>query len=61
MKLRLPRKLKKKLKLLLKNQKEKETGCKVKITLIAVDFKTERYEFYTRTYLTKKYQTNKNK
>lgn len=54
MKLRLPRKLKKKVKLLLKTQQEKKTGCKVTITLIAVDFKTEKYTFNTRTYLTKK-------
>jgi hypothetical protein len=51
--IKLPRKLKKKTKLLITKQQEKSTGCKVKIKLISAN-NSGTFTYYQRTYLNKK-------
>lgn len=48
-----PRKLKKKVKLCLKNMNEKSSGLKVKIKLIHFNLQSETYTYNCRTFLKK--------
>lgn len=54
-----PRKLKKKVKLYLQAKNQKNTGLKVKITLINFDLKTETYTYNCRAFLKKKAKYHK--